>query len=232
MASYKNHGDLKRGQFFTSLTRIQKAMAHKVGFRLVKPSIKEIRGAMKILMKSHMVGTMKVTHGQVITIVNYDLYQNPENYEGHSEGHTEGTIPTRKDSKKGKTPVDFSELLIRYNPIQRELIERAFKAITTTRKTGKVSDSILFAQLKAWEKYSPEKIECAIQTYLEKSCHLEGKDERYLLGIIRNQRAPLPLKNKCEEENPLLARRREMESVDPIPCPAEIKPDFVKERET
>ena len=46
---------------------------------------------MKVLMKGHMMGTMKVLHGQVITIQNYDYYQNPKNYEGHNEGQSKGT---------------------------------------------------------------------------------------------------------------------------------------------
>lgn len=40
-----------------------------------------------------MIGTTKGTHGMVITILNYDFYQNPKNYEGHNEGHDE--IPTK-----------------------------------------------------------------------------------------------------------------------------------------
>ena len=32
-ASFKDHGNLKRGQFFTSYKKMQKAMAHKVGWQ-------------------------------------------------------------------------------------------------------------------------------------------------------------------------------------------------------
>jgi hypothetical protein len=84
-ASPKNHGTLKRGRFFTRVKDIQEAMAYRVGFRIKKPTIKEIRSAMDILMKGGMMDTMKGTHGQVITIKDYDLYQNPANYEGHTE---------------------------------------------------------------------------------------------------------------------------------------------------
>jgi hypothetical protein len=38
-----------------------------------------------------MVETAKATHGMVITVCNYDYYQNPENYEGNDEGSMKET---------------------------------------------------------------------------------------------------------------------------------------------
>lgn len=117
-ASYKDHGDLRRGQFFATLNGMREAMAYKIGYRVEKPSKKEIRGAMKVLSKVRMMGTMKVTHGLLITILNYDLYQSPENYEGHDEGthsgHTEGTIPTRRD-KERRTNIPFPRIIDHLN---------------------------------------------------------------------------------------------------------------------
>lgn len=89
-ASHKDHGDLKRGQFFASLAKMQKAMSFKIGYRVVTPTVKEIRCVTKFLTKVGMMGTTKVTHGLIITICNYDYYQNPENYEGHNEGQGKG----------------------------------------------------------------------------------------------------------------------------------------------
>ena len=68
-ASHKDHGKLKRGQFFTSYKRMQKAMARKIGWRTEKPTMDEIRGVMKTLMKAGMITTMKVYHGMIITIL-------------------------------------------------------------------------------------------------------------------------------------------------------------------
>lgn len=103
-ASFKDHGNLKRGQFFTSYKKMQKAMAYKIGYRTDKPSIKEIRGVMKSLTKVRMVDTMKVLHGTIITVLNYDHYQNMANYkfmhEGRNEGTNEGTIKRKKGIKK------------------------------------------------------------------------------------------------------------------------------------
>lgn len=193
-ASYKDHGNLRRGQFFTSLEKMRKTMAYKVGYRAVKPSIKEIRGITKFLTKNHMVVTTKVSHGMLITIQNYEIYQDWKNYEGHNEGqdegHIQGTLLTKKGRKKGinKPPLDYSAeidlLMRRYSA--PEIIDQALAAIRSTRKSGEVSDSILLAQFRKWARYPVEQVEAGISTYLKKDCAGQGKDERYLLGIIRN----------------------------------------------
>lgn len=86
-----NDNNLKRGQFKTSINEMREAMSWKVGYRKVVPSSKEIRNPYEWLMKGTMIDITKVTGGMVITILNYDKYQNQKNYEGHSEGHSERT---------------------------------------------------------------------------------------------------------------------------------------------
>lgn len=204
-ASFKDHGDLKRGQFFTSYDRMRNAMTYKVGFRPTKPTVKEIRGVTKFLTKARMMVTMKVTHGMVITILNYDYYQNLKNYEGHNEGqgegHNEGTIPRKKGIKKEIPPEKISFFRKRYS--DQELIDRAFGAIASTRKGNRVADSILLAELKKWEKYPANQVEGGIRVYLEKDYAGQGKPEAYLLGIIRNNgvaRKPLKEQYRLEDE--------------------------------
>ena len=218
-ASFKDHGSLKRGQFFTSLEKMRESMSYKSGYRLAKPTVKEIRGVTKFLTKVRMIVTTKVTHGMVITILNYDYYQTPENYEGHTicyesphegpyeghrgkagevcqtrlyghsesnegqtEGHIEGTILRRKD-KEGKNPRDFFSLRQRYS--DQKLIDQVFTALASTRKSGKVTDSVLLAQLKKWERHPVAQVEGGIRIYLDKGYADQGKREEYLFGIIR-----------------------------------------------
>ena len=189
-ASFKDHGNLKRGQFFTSYERMRNAMLYKVGYRTVKPTVKEIRGVTKFLMKARMMVITKVTHGMVITILNYDYYQSFKNYEGHNEGqgegHNEGTILRKKGIKKEIPPEKFLALRERYS--DQSLIDRAFSAIASTRKSNHVSDSVLLAQLEKWDKYPPKHVEASIRVYLEKDYAGQGKKEEYLLGIIRNNK--------------------------------------------
>ncbi len=192
-ASFKDHGNLKRGQFFTSLERMREAMAYKVGCCTRRPTKKEIRGVIDFLSKGTAIVTMKVTHGMIITILNYDHYQQIQNYEGHGEGHSvgqgKGTILRKKGRKKGITP-DFFSLKERYS--DQDLINRVFQAIVSTRKSNKVADSVLLAQLQKWERYPVEHVEAGIRIYLEKDYAGKGKREDYLFGIIRNQKAEAP----------------------------------------
>jgi len=195
-ASYTDHGNLKRGQFFTSLEKMREAITYKVGYRTVRPSVKEIRSAYDFLTKGNMIGIAKVTHGMVITILNYTRYQDWMNYEGHNEGHdegpSEGTIYNKEGNKEGnKRPLrdSSSEIsLLKKRYPHTEIINQAFDAIRSTRKSGEVSDSVLLAQLRKWARYPAEQVEAGIKAYLQKDYASQGKKEEYLLGIIRNQK--------------------------------------------
>jgi len=103
-ARFKDRGNLKRGQFFTSLKHMQEAMNYKIGYRVARPTLKEIRSAYDFLAKGNMIVITKVTHGMIITVLNYEHYQHSKNYEGHSEGHDEGndrgTRLRKKERKK------------------------------------------------------------------------------------------------------------------------------------
>lgn len=120
-AQHKEYGTLKRGQLFTSIPEIQEAMSYKVGFRTEKPSKKQIWGVLewlrnpiddskprfphegntKVTTAEPMIVTTKVTHGIIITVVNYDLYQTPSNYEGNNEGNNEGTTKEQRRERQG-----------------------------------------------------------------------------------------------------------------------------------
>ena len=133
-----------------------------------------------------MIVITKVTHGMVITILNYDYYQHFKNYEGHNggqgQGHNGGTILRKKGIKKEKPP-DLFSLKKRY--AHPELIDSVFQEISSTRKSGRIAESVLVAQLLKWEKYPVEQVESGIKIYLEKDYAGQGKREEYLMGIIR-----------------------------------------------
>lgn len=88
-----NHKDgyrgLKRGEFFTSIEDMRDAMSYYIGYRKKSPTVKEIRRAYEWLKEGTMIVITKGTRGMYVSIPNYDFYQNPENYEGHNEGHNE-----------------------------------------------------------------------------------------------------------------------------------------------
>lgn len=78
----------------------------------------------------------------------------------------------------------ISELEKRYP--DQETINQAFQAIQSIRKSNRIADSVKLSILQSWEKYPVESIMEGIKTYLAKGYQDQGKDEKYLLGIIRN----------------------------------------------
>lgn len=229
-ATHTEHGNLKRGQLRCSIDDMRQAMAYKIGYRTKRPTEKEIRRAYAFMIDSGMIEVEKITHGMLVSILNYDTYQNPENYQtrcpnkghsgGHSEGHsagdenhhkqrpermpdnseghsegrndaqTRGTIKTRRVYKNdNKTPADF---FASYPGDEKALIENTLQAIAQTRKTGKVSDSIKAQILQRFESFDRQQLLTGCRAYLKKEYHLDGKNEKYLFGIIRNSAAQTP----------------------------------------
>jgi hypothetical protein len=69
----------------------------------------ECEKAMKVLLKATMITTQKTTRGMIITVLNYDKFQTPENYETDNEDHTKATREpqttdtiNKKDKKEKK----------------------------------------------------------------------------------------------------------------------------------
>jgi uncharacterized phage protein (TIGR02220 family) len=90
-ANFRDRGQLGRGQFVTSIHEMQTAMSYFIGYRKVIPSKGAIRSAYEALSRDSAITTRKSTRGMVITICNYDLYQNHENYEAPNKQHTGNT---------------------------------------------------------------------------------------------------------------------------------------------
>ena len=113
-AQYQDYKGLKRGQLFTTIDEIREACSYNVGYRKITPSKKEIWGIIEWLRtpqngnisrnpyegnnegndKGTMIVTTKVTHGMIVTICNFNKYQNPKANEGNNEGNDE--IPTKE----------------------------------------------------------------------------------------------------------------------------------------
>ena len=150
-----------------------------------------------------MIGITKVTDGMIITINNYCKYQNPENYEGHSEGQAKGRRRASEGAqlnkeKEGNTvkkenpmppefiPSPFDTLLERYTNGQRETIIECLEAIASTRKFGRISENIKIGILKKWETATIDEVMDGIATYMDRRYYMDGKKENYLWGIIKN----------------------------------------------
>lgn len=89
----KTYGkNIERGQIFTDFSEIIEALHWREGF--VKKAYKKhhVDNAMRWLRQRFMITTQKTTRGLIVTICNYDTYQNPKNYE-NANGYD--TITTR-----------------------------------------------------------------------------------------------------------------------------------------
>jgi len=88
-------GNLERGQLLTTLSDIREAGAYRMGNRREYPTFKQIRVALKYFRDNDMLDWRKTTRGMVITILNYDYYQDPGNYRQNS-----GDVPA--DSRRAR----------------------------------------------------------------------------------------------------------------------------------
>jgi len=93
---------LKRGQLFRSYNDIRHDLRWKVGYRTHYFSENQMKHGMKALMKALMITVTKAPRGNIITVLNYDYYQDPQNYEGTSEKTT--NQPTKAPRRPQSSP--------------------------------------------------------------------------------------------------------------------------------
>lgn len=105
-AQHKDYKNLKRGQLFTTIDEIRNECSYTVGWRKEIPSKKQIYSILAWLKSPYgknlrypyarndeadkndsMIVTTKGTHGILITILNFNDYQDPKNYEGNYAGN-------------------------------------------------------------------------------------------------------------------------------------------------
>lgn len=82
---------IKRGQLFRTYNDIREGLSWMVGYRKMMYHENHTKRAMKFLREHLMIVSTKELGGVLITIVNYDKYQNPKNYERTSERTDERT---------------------------------------------------------------------------------------------------------------------------------------------
>ena len=97
--NHKDNGKFKRGQGFFQFKDIQKDLQWCVGYRCETYSKPQITKALRRLREGNMIATTKETRGILITVVNYNIYQDPELYEGNGEGSTKD----QRRFSKGRT---------------------------------------------------------------------------------------------------------------------------------
>lgn len=218
----KNEKLYQRGELETTYDKIIKGTAYYYNRKHILPTLKQIRIILKWLENENMIHVEPLRNnerptgadirertrayvGIRIVVVNYDIYQDLDSYKGIDKGrpfvqlgHDNNNEQECIHNPPEKISKEIYSLRQRYS--NQNLIDKAFEAIASTRKSNKVADSILLDQLQKWKKFPPESVENSIQTYLERDYAGQGKDEKYLLGIIRNSQKHNKTQNPQNED--------------------------------
>lgn len=133
-AQYKSFRGLERGETIVTIPELIEACSWKVGYRIEKPTKSQIFNILEWLRNSHedeyegvtsdaMISTTKTTRGMVVKVLNYDVYQDPTNYEHNKdtnhESNTNTTRPERQAdtiNKKEKKDKELNNKNIKDNP--------------------------------------------------------------------------------------------------------------------
>lgn len=152
-ANHQPYKNIERGQVLTTIEEMRSACAYMIGYRSVRQTKDQIRNAYEALTKAKMITTTKTTRGLIVSICNYDYYQNPANYEAHNE---KATKPLRSQStphtiyknvkndnndKKEKDKRLFSEFVYLTNDEYQRLLER-FGELGTKDRIEKLNNYI------------------------------------------------------------------------------------------
>jgi len=209
-------GKVNRGQLITSYDIMANTLGYCHNRQFIFPTIKQLRIILQWLQDQDMIKVIPLKasdsrtstnwgrhHDQTrayiglsIHIVNYDTYQDIELYKGRHKGRPSdelGHINNNDENDNNKRTPDFSEIQSlekRYS--DSNLINQCFKSISSTRKTNRISDSVKLNILQQWNKYPADQVMAGIRIYIEKDYAAQGKDEKYLMGIIRGNSKQQP----------------------------------------
>jgi len=79
---------IRRGQVLTNYRQMQQELRWTVGCRPEQYSTSQIESALKALKVAGLVTTAKTTRGLIVTVCEYNTYQNSGGHENHDEDHT------------------------------------------------------------------------------------------------------------------------------------------------
>jgi hypothetical protein len=142
----------------------------------------------------------------------------PKAIHSQSQNHKEKHKSPEPAPAQAPPEEELSRLRQRYHssPGGREIMERTFAALASTRKSGKVAPSVLAGFLGWARGHSAESVLKGCRTYLDKGYAAEGKGEAYLKGIIRNLRPDQSRAGPCGPGNSVFEQmRQKLRAVEP-----------------
>jgi len=115
-AQHKPFKNLKEGELFMRFKDVQDALCWYVGYRKMTYKKYDLTRSIRRLNESNMIATTKATHGILVKVLNYSLYQGSENGESNNESLTKATrkqrscININKNDKNVKNDINTSQL--------------------------------------------------------------------------------------------------------------------------
>lgn len=176
-----NGKTLERGQLFISIDEIRKALSWQIGARRESYTRDQMKTSLKTLRSHLMITTTKTPSGIIITICNYDYYQNPKNYETTNETTNDNpTKPPRSHQATAITPANISDS----EPLKKEKKERIINIVEyLNKKTGKsfrpnIDKTKTLIESKLDDKFTVEDFKTVID--IKSSQWLNTDQEKYL----------------------------------------------------
>jgi len=148
---------IKRGQLLCKTEQIQEELSWYVGYRKKRYSRRQCEGSMKVLAKERMIERTKVPGGTLVTILNYDKYQDPKNYENTLEGTDETSheeaLPVHPYTKKEKKEKKKEENTPLYIPPKGETHDEKFIRLLKGRDDLNLDDDDIKIFMPLWNRW-------------------------------------------------------------------------------
>lgn len=182
---------VNRGQWIRSYRKLAEDLSYKEGRGLKQYSIHTIKKCVDKLVKSQRVSILETEVGTLFTIVNYAFYQGFEDVNSETvngSGNELGTKWEQKQELKNAKKKDIAEIEKFRNQFSLEiqnLIDPYWEVVSKTRKTGKISESVIAKTMQQWTKFDSHVVHYSLKKHLE-SYDDGDHNEKYTLGIMRN----------------------------------------------
>ena len=188
--SYGAGDKLKRGQCYVSYKMIQDGLHWMIGWRKATYTKHQIDQAMKTLRNATMITTTKTTRGMVVTVLNYDLYQNYKNYlqPKKATGQPQTSDAIVKHNNKVNNIKEIVSFLNKesghsYSPDTKETI----KLISGRLSEGRTLDDfklIIRFKIREWVGTSME------QRITPSTLFAQSNFEKYLMAAKKENKPP------------------------------------------
>jgi hypothetical protein len=175
---------IKRGQCFTSKKEILDGLKWKVGYRVERYKTHQYENSMKFLRSRGMITVTKTVRGIIVTIINYNKYQDPKNYESRTESRNESRTPpdgTVTINKKDKNVKNVKNIYTHYNSEINSLRKTSMRAKTNIKHyLKKYSFDVL---IKSIDNYKTT-LNGTDPQYRKDPANFFGKTDKYFIDYL------------------------------------------------